>query len=542
MSNQAEYEADVIVLGFGAAGACAAIEAHDAGASVILIERQPEATHYSNSRMSGGGYHSPHPDGDRAALKEYAKAMFSGENLSVKLDGETPDFGDAYAGVWAELAPENDAFMRSLDPDYKPMVVGAAAFPDFPGAADSRYAVVRASYVGGKGMIWEKDGTIHLDKQYKENGEALHFCLLNGLHTRNIPIHYETRGRSLVTDEDGAVTGLKAERGEERITYRARRGVVLTCGGYEYNRRMRRAFLDGPGAEGWAFYGTPENTGDGIEMAMKAGAALSAIGKVAGRVIAAVPERRNGLKIGLNTSGVGKPNEIVVDNSGKRYASERRITKDPSRYFFYKEGLQFDTINLVYPRVPSWMIFDETLRESSPVVHLPGAAYNGIDWGKDNLAAIEKGWIIKGETLEELAEKINAHPDNREMMDAETLKASVARFNEHCVAGTDPDFNREPDTLRPVEKAPFYAIPLYLGGPNTKGGLRSNAGREVLDWNDEPIAGLYSAGEIASVFQFVYQGGGNLAECITFGRVAGRNAAARAVSAAPVAAGTSQAA
>jgi len=539
MSNQAEYEADVIVLGFGAAGACAAIEAHDAGASVILIERQPEATHYSNSRMSGGGYHSPHPDGDRAALKEYAKAMFSGENLSVKLDGEVPDFGDAYAGVWAELAPENDAFMRGLDPDYKPMVVGAAAFPDFPGAADSRYAVVRASYVGGKGMIWEKDGTIHLDKQYKENGEALHFCLLNGLQTRGIPIHYETRGRSLITDEDGGVTGLKAERGGERIAYRARRGVVLTCGGYEYNRRMRRAFLDGPGAEGWAFYGTPENTGDGIEMAMKAGAALSAIGKVAGRVICAVPERRNGLKIGLNTSGVGKPNEIVVDNSGKRYASERRITKDPSRYFFYKEGLQFDTINLVYPRVPSWMIFDETLRESSPVVHLPGAAYNGIDWGKDNLAAIEKGWILKGETLEELADKINAHPDNREMMDAATLKASVERFNQHCAAGTDPDFNREPDTLRPVEKAPFYAIPLYLGGPNTKGGLRSNAEREVLDWDDAPIPGLFSAGEIASVFQFVYQGGGNLAECITFGRVAGRNAAARAAS---VARGTSQAA
>jgi 3-oxosteroid 1-dehydrogenase len=155
----------------------------------------------------------------------------------------------------------------------------------------------------------------------------------------------------------------------------------------KYNRRMRRAFLDGPGAEGWAFYGTTENTGDGIEMAMKAGAALSSIGKVAGRVICAIPERRHGLKIGLNTSGVGKPNEIVVDNYGNRYASERRITKDPSRYFFYKEGLQFDTHNLVYPRVPSWMIFDETLRAGSPVVHLPGAAYNGVEWGKDNMEA-----------------------------------------------------------------------------------------------------------------------------------------------------------
>ena len=73
---------------------------------------------------------------------------------------------------------------------------------------------------------------------------------------------------------------------------------------------------------------------------------------------------------------------------------------------------------------------------------------------------------------------------------------------------------------------PFYAIPLYPGGPNTKGGLRANAQRQVLDWDDKPIPRLYAAGEISSVFQFVYQGGGNLAEGITFGRLAGRNAAA----------------
>ena len=80
--------------------------------------------------------------------------------------------------------------------------------------------------------------------------------------------------------------------------------------------------------------------------------------------------------------------------------------------------------------------------------------------------------------------------------------------------------------MGPVAKPPFYAIPLYPGGPNTKGGLRANAQRQVVDWDDEPIPRLYTAGEISSVFQFVYQGGGNLAEGITFGRLAGRNAAA----------------
>ena len=80
--------------------------------------------------------------------------------------------------------------------------------------------------------------------------------------------------------------------------------------------------------------------------------------------------------------------------------------------------------------------------------------------------------------------------------------------------------------MGPVAKPPFYAVPLYPGGPNTKGGLRSNAQRQVLDWDDRPIPRLYTAGEISSVFQFVYSSGGNLAESITFGRIAGRNAAA----------------
>jgi succinate dehydrogenase/fumarate reductase flavoprotein subunit len=112
-------------------------------------------------------------------------------------------------------------------------------------------------------------------------------------------------------------------------------------------------------------------------------------------------------------------------------------------------------------------------------------------------------------------------------MEADTLTQSVARWNDFCAARHDSDFEREPQTMGPVDKPPYYAMPLYPGGPNTKGGVRSNAQRQVLDWDDVPIPRLYTAGEISSVFQFAYQGGGNLAEGITFGRLAGRNAAAQ---------------
>jgi predicted oxidoreductase len=100
-------------------------------------------------------------------------------------------------------------------------------------------------------------------------------------------------------------------------------------------------------------------------------------------------------------------------------------------------------------------------------------------------------------------------------MDTAALVESVEKWNQYCADRHDPDFEREVGTMGPVSEPPFYAIPLYPGGPNTKGGLRADAQRRVLDWDDRPIARLYAAGEICSVFQFVYQGGGNLAEAFT---------------------------
>ncbi|GGE54888.1 3-oxosteroid 1-dehydrogenase [Agaricicola taiwanensis] len=529
-----DHEVDVIVLGLGAAGGCAAIEAHDHGAEVLVIEKQPAGSHYSNTRMSGGGFHSPSPDGDPAALKAYAKAMFSGDGLPLKLEAEMPEYADELAEIWAREAPENEGFMRSLDPMFQTISMANAAFPDFPGAADAGYSVVRSSYTGSEDENVIYSSTIDLDKSQKNAGEAFHACMMTGVGRRGIAVHYDTRGRRFLMGEDGEITGVSCLRDGEIVNYGARRAVIVCTGGYEYNKRMRKAFLDGPAVEGWAFYGSPANTGDGIEMATRIGAGLAKVGSVAGRVICAIPERRHGLKIGLNTNGVGKPNEIVVDSYGSRFASERRITKDPSRYIFYKEALRFDTLTLDYPRIPAWMIFDETLRRKGAVIWTASAVYNGVDWGDDNLKAIENGWILKAQSIEELAGKIRQHSDNMERMDAATLVQSVERYNAGCAEGVDREFNREPQTLGPVETPPFYALPLYPGGPNTKGGLLVNATRQVLDWDGEPIPRLYAAGEIASVFQFVYQGGGNLAESITFGRLAGRLAAAEPVRSSPM--------
>jgi succinate dehydrogenase/fumarate reductase flavoprotein subunit len=525
-----DAEADVVIVGFGGAGACAAIEAADAGARVLVLEKQPQATHYSNTRMSGGIFHSPDPTGDPGALKEYAKAMFSGENLSWKLEGEQPDVSDGLAQAWAELSPRNVEFLKRLDPDYKTVSMSrfaGAAFPQFPGAKACKYQVFGSTYTGSATF---DEPTRDKPKSEKMNGEAFFAALKQGVDSRPaIQIRYETPATRLVTNDRGEVVGVVAESGGREVTVAARRAVILTSGGYEYSKAMRRAFLEGPGVEGWAFYGTPANTGDGIAMAMRVGAGLAKVGKAASRIITAVPIRHHGLKMGLITDSVGRPNSIVVDQAGGRYAAETLITTDPSRYFFYKEAVKFDITKLTYPRVPSWMVFDETFRSTVTITNLgiATAGFGMVPWTKDNLDAVERGWILRGETVEALAARINAHPENLAMMDAATLARTVARFNELCAKGKDEDFGRRPQTLGALAKAPFYAIPLYSGGPNTKGGIAANARREVLDWAGAPIPRLYTAGEISSALKFVYQGGGNLTECIVFGRIAGKNAAAQ---------------
>jgi succinate dehydrogenase/fumarate reductase flavoprotein subunit len=529
MPKKWDVEADVVILGLGGAGTCAAIEAADAGARVIVLEKQPQNNLINNTRMSGGIFHCPDPTGDPEALKAYAKAMFSGENLPTMLEGEQPDVSDGLAEAWARYSPGNLDFLKKLDPAFNGVAFSrfsGAAFPTFPGAKESKYRVFGSSFKNKADFdIPTKD----LPKADKMNGEAFFAVLREAVEKRKVRILWETPARRLIMNDKGEVIGVmgrKKDGGE--VACKAKRGVIVTTGGYEYSLPMRRAFLEGPGVEGWAFYGSPENTGDGIAIGMQAGAALAKVGKAASRIIMAVPIRHHGLKMGLITDSVGGPNSIVIDNYGNRYAAETLVTTDPSRYFFYKEAVKFDITKLIYPRVPSRMVFDEAFRSKVTITSLgiSTAGFGFVPWTKDNLDAIKRGWILQADTLEALAAKIMNHKENRKLMEAANLSQTVGRFNEFCKKGKDEDFGRRPGTMGPIDKPPFYALPLYAGGPNTKGGIAANAKREVLNWEGKPIPRLFTAGEISSALKFVYQGGGNLTECIVFGRIAGRNAAA----------------
>ena len=134
------------------------------------------------------------------------------------------------------------------------------------------------------------------------------------------------------------------------------------------------------------------------------------------------------------------------------------------------------------------------------------------------MTELEKGWIMTGKTVRELARQLDMSP--------RVLDNTLQTWNRYCEKGKDTSFGRNPVDLVPINNPPFYAIRLFPGGANTQGGPRRNGRSQIVNPDGVPIPGLYSAGELGSVYGMLYPvGGGNLAECIAFGRIAGENAA-----------------
>ncbi len=284
----------------------------------------------------------------------------------------------------------------------------------------------------------------------------------------------------------------------------------------EFAFEMQKQFLPG-----WPTYGrgTPGNTGDGIRMAQKAGAALWHMNNsLAGIGCMMVPEFEPVL-IPASIPGNGY---ILVDKTGRRFMSELR---DNRHGFGHNDHLLFFDAEIGdFTRIPCYAIFDETTRLRGPVVSGAGWKFGWFGWfgnyqaSRDNSKEIEKGWIVKGESLSDLAARLEIKPAE--------LEATVAKYNESCANKVDPEFARPARSLVSIEKPPFYCVKMYPATYNTQGGPRRNPNCEVVDPDGRPIPRLYSAGELGSFWGWMYNGGGNNSEALCTGRIAGANAAA----------------
>ena len=341
----------------------------------------------------------------------------------------------------------------------------------------------------------------------RTKGAALIAMLLKGLLERGIEPRLSMPARELVV-VDGVVVGLRCESASGDVLVGARQGVVLACGGFEWNREMVRGFI-GYDVEPLS----PEmgNVGDGLVMAMEAGAQLANMQSYWGTPAMFDPTvKKDGELVPQFEWGRGEPGSIIVNRHAVRFANEALPYNDFPRAFG-----RYDPSAVEFPNAaPGWMIFDQGVKESTQILSmLPG------DEAPD--------WMPRSDTIRGLAQRIELDPD--------TLEATIKRFNENAARGEDPDFGRTrvglmaPGQVRPLDKPPFYAVVIHPGTLGTNGGPRLNANGQVRGHRGDVVPGLYAAGNTAAnVFGWAYpSGGGTIGNGVVFGYLAGRHAAAQ---------------
>jgi succinate dehydrogenase/fumarate reductase flavoprotein subunit len=489
-----DLDYDVVIAGYGYAGGWAALAAHDEGAKVAIFEKM---RHFGGNSILAGGGASCGTDYDGTLA--YLEATSAGSTDRSVLE--------AYASEMCDLEKVMTEFAAEAGFDTV-SVRGGGTYP-FPGS--DQFKVVRFTRNDTyKGFPWVTGGTA---------GETHFWILHENVTRREIPQYYESPVERLITDADGSVIGVTVRQDGELKRVRARRGVILATGGFEHNARLITHYMHLREAASMSPLG---NTGDGVLMAQKAGAALWHMWHVHGSYGFKVPESKIAIRApfgGYRSHPSSHSAElmpwIAVDKLGNRFMNEwpRAAADTPIRDL---EHYDFDQLD--YTRIPCYLIFDEEGRKLGPIgVPKFNDESETFRWSADNLAEVEKGYILRRETIQELAAAIS--------VDRAVLSQTVTRWNQACSSSIDADFGRAPDAMMPIRKPPFYAIPAWPIITNTQGGPVHDAEQRIVDPYGEPIGRLYEAGELGAIWGHVYLLSGNIVECIVGGRIAGRHAA-----------------
>jgi succinate dehydrogenase/fumarate reductase flavoprotein subunit len=479
-----DHQADVVVVGYGGAGAAAALAANDNRAKVLVLEKAPFAG--GNSAVCSGVIILPV---ETEEAVNYYRALTQGTVSDEEL---IRAFVLALKGF-----PER---MQKLGLDVR--ASGSATFAATVGLGKNQRF---ASHPGG-------------------SGEAMFKFLHEQVTNRKIQVMYESSAKTLIQDPvTKRILGVKAESKGKAITIKANRGVIMSCGGYENNPEMK-AWYNYPGVKTFPA-GTPYNQGDGIRMVSEIGAPLW---HVTGLELDGFCHRKpsDEFSVAFDAVTIIQAGFVYVNRSGNRFMPEGiSIGHRKSGV----AALEMDYEKREYLNMPAFMVFDETCRLKGSIwagrsvqgklVKTYAAVHNLYEWSKDNSAEIDKGWILKGETIPDLAAKAG--------IDAAGLQNTISRYNEFCSAKKDADFNRAANRLFPISTPPYYCSEMALSIFSTAAGPVHNAKAEVLNQDKKPIPGLFAAGEFGCFISYLYQPGNNLVEAITFGFIAGEQAAAQ---------------
>jgi succinate dehydrogenase/fumarate reductase flavoprotein subunit len=488
VARHAEQEADVVVVGYGGAGAAAALRAAQLGASVLILEKQAENAHTPSTLMSGGNIMAVN-DVDRGT-----------EYLDRCAGGMVPE---AVTRAWAKKSLNVTAWLDELGTDLHLRRVGGPLYPMLDGA---------------EAIDVYHQGTSASDDSALRPGRGFFEALARAVaREQQIRVLWEAPGHRLVRNSDGRIVAVDVRVGGGGRRIGARKGVVLATGGYEFDEEMKLNYLK---AAPVYFYGNPGNTGDGVRMAQNVGADLWHMNTMAGRAVCHF-ELDSGAS--FNFMALLEPGGYVItDKRGRRFANEEPQAK--LTFSFLHELFAFDAeVHTEYTRIPSYWFFDRRRLEAGPLVETgAGAVAVGLyDWSAGNRKEIELGWIKVGNSIAEVAAAAG-------VKDPGAAERSIAEYNEACHRGNDL-LGRSDASLIPIDRPPYGCVVLYPGGPCTCGGPRKDAHAQVIDVYGDPIPGLYAAGELGeAVGLLVPSNGTNLSQALCFGQLAVESAVGRA--------------
>lgn len=545
-----DVEVDFVSVGSGIGGLSAAIVAHDAGATAIVLEKSAlvggvtahsfgevwvpnnhvaKAAGLKDSREEAlshleflaGGFAIPEL---QAAFLDTAPiaCQYFCEKVGIRLK-VIKDFSDYHypvapggvqQGRFLEIEPFKGADLGDWQKKTRmsPHVPNGITHDDMFGW-------------GGSAAFAEWDFELmgkRLQEDYRTFGPGLVAAFAKAaLLDRGVPAYLETPVRELIID-DGTVIGVRAEREGKDFYVRARKGVTLAIGGYDWNPELATYYEQMPKAD-WHSAAPPQVEGDNFILGGEIGAAIATVPPLNMAVLLGyhIPgEELEGKPVWRLLFESGFPHAILVNREGKRFGDES-FYKDIQPKTHIWDGLKQE-----YTNFPPYLIVDQSYRDK----YLLGTYQPG--------QPIPEELLKKGNTPQELAEKLG--------IDGEALAATIQRFNEFVPTGVDADFGRgsypwanfmagdlrvSPNpNLGALNKPPYYGMPLaqVATGINA-GGLKVNANSQVMHVRGNPIPGLYAVGNSAAYLDLGagYQSGFANCRGITWGYIAAKHATRR---------------
>ena len=545
-------ETDVVVVGAGAGGMTTAIIAAQSGLNVILVEKS--SVFGGTTALSGGAAWIPNNHlmktvqvtDTREQAVEYLRNVLGNSFRADKIDA----FVDAAPEMLRYMEEHSEvAFVPMMMPDYHPKL---------PGATRSR-SVQAKEYDGSRlgadlhrlrrplkelvvfGSLQVGGADVHpLRKAFRDwrsflhttglvsrfglqllrhgrgtrlvNGNALAGRLLRSALDAGVSLWADAPAQRLIKLGD-RVTGIVVQRGGREIEIAARRGVVLASGGFGANPELRHRFI--PLANNHISMQPSENIGDGIRMAIDAGATLSP-DNIDNAIYCPISEVRekDGTLSRFPHIGIDRymPGSIAVDQAGNRFVNEA------GTYVQFVRAMQEHGLSKAF------LIGDRPFIRSYGMGLARPAPYRLKRW-------IDNGYLTEAATIGDLADRIG--------VGRHSLVQTIEHFNENARKGVDPEFERGADalsryrgdpenrpnpSLAPIVRGPFYAITLLRGDLSSGTGLETDSGGRVLGPADRPIPGLYAVGvDMNSISRGLYPGGGfSIGPAMTFGYLVGR--------------------